>query len=60
MSDEETLDTRSLKLAANYIDVVRELLKELYPNSIPREIQARYHMKKLPSGFIDIQFPEEL
>jgi hypothetical protein len=54
----EVIDTKSLRLAANYIECVREILKELYPDEIPTSVQEKYKMKKLENGTIDIQFPE--
>lgn len=54
----EIIDTHSLKLAASYIECVRELLKDLWVMGIlPSEIEQKYKMKKLENGLIDIQKP---
>jgi hypothetical protein len=54
----EIIDTHSLKLAASYIECVREILKDLWAAGvIPRHIEEKYKLKKLENGLIDIQNP---
>lgn len=52
----ETIDTRSLRIAAGYIECVREILKEIHP-IIPEDIKTKYKITKLESGLVDIQKP---
>lgn len=58
MSDlkEQVISTRSLRLAANYIDCVGEILKEVF-DVIPEDIKKKYSIQKCEDGRIDIQFP---
>ena len=58
MSDlkDQIIDTRSLRLAANYIDCIRMILNDVY-DVIPAEVKAKYQIQKLEDGRIDIQFP---
>lgn len=54
----EIIDTQNLKLAASYIECVREFLKDIWAAGIiPSHIEEKYKLKKLENGLIDIQKP---
>ena len=55
---DQKISTRSLRLAANYIDCIKLILEDIFP-ALSSEIKSKYHIQKLEDGSIDIQFPDD-